>query len=77
MRELGEFLVFVIIVIAVLGLLIIPPTLALSNFQCSQFGQQVGYQTVYRIPSGCYVQIDETWVPYDSYWKYVRVEVAK
>ena len=66
----------VLIVLIILAAVIIPG-LIISNFQCSQFGQQTEMQTTFRVLTGCYVQIDGRWVPQDSYWKYIKIEIAK
>jgi uncharacterized BrkB/YihY/UPF0761 family membrane protein len=66
-------LLFIAFIVALFIVIVGIPAILIDKYSCSQFSQQVNNLTIYRIPTGCYVQIGEQWIPKDSYWQYVRI----
>lgn len=80
MREIIDLIEIAVLFVVLLGIVLLPFIsflMAIDNYTCGQFGQQTEMQTVYRIPSGCFVQIDGRWVTLDGYYKYLKVEIVK
>jgi len=56
---LTAFVVIIAVIIAVV--------FAIERHVCGELESNTGHQTKYDFPSGCYIQIDNQWVP-SSTW---------
>lgn len=67
MNSLYDCLMYIIVI--VLGVSIgLTLYFAVEFSMCKQFGQQVEHPVIYRIPSGCFVQVNEQWIPKKNFY---------
>lgn len=66
MSDSTSFLLFVLIVILFIAIVfgsVGGAVYAVSSYSCSQIEENSGHETKYVLLSGCYIQIDEQWIP--------------
>lgn len=61
MKEFLKFLGFVVLVFGSMGAF----GFGMSKWSCSQLEEQAFVSTKYQFPSGCYVFVNDTWIPSD------------